>query len=123
MSTMPDEFVSDPLGEEDLAAYRSVLEEVRTELEHRAALLRDGADIPVGGISFGKRVGEGTSIAIQRFEDVAIHGQAVQQLTAVEQAIERLDAGTFGICPGCNRQIAVERLDVLPWAATCVACA
>jgi DnaK suppressor protein len=120
---MHDASASDPLGDEDLAAYRSVLEEVRAELEHRAALLRDGADVPTGGISFGKRVGEGTSIAVQRFEDVAIHGQAVQQLSAVEQALERLDAGTFGMCPGCNRQIPIDRLNVLPWADTCVACA
>jgi DnaK suppressor protein len=120
---MPNAPDPDPLGQEDLAAYASVLEEVRLELENRAALLRDGADIPTGGISFGKRVGEGTSIAIQRFEDVAIHGQAVQQLNAVDQAIARLDEGTYGICPGCNRQIPIDRLNVLPWAATCVACA
>ena len=66
---------------------------------------------------------EGTGIAIQRFEDVAIHGQAVQQLVAVEEAIARLDDNTFGICPGCHRQISIDRLNVLPWAATCVACA
>lgn len=113
----------DPLGEEDLAAYTSVLEEVRLELESRAALVRDGADVPTGGISFGQRDGGGNSIAIQRFEDVAIHGQAVQQLTDVDLAIERLAEGTFGICPGCGRQIAIDRLNVLPWAATCVACA
>jgi len=85
--------------------------------------MRDGADIPSGAISFGKRVGEGTSIAIQRFEDVAIHGQVVQQLTAVGQAIDRLSDGTFGICPVCHRQIPIDRLDVIPWAATCVRCA
>jgi DnaK suppressor protein len=100
-----------------------VLEEVRLELEYQAALLRDGADVPTAGISFGKRVGEGTTIAIQRFEDVAIHGQAVLQLAAVEQAIDRTAEGTFGICPGCNRAIPLERLNVLPWAATCVTCA
>ncbi len=92
-STMSDPSNPAPLDDTDLAAYRSVLEEVRLELEHRAALLRDGADIPSGGISFGKRVGEGTSIAIQRFEDVAIHGQAVQQLSDVEQALARLARG------------------------------
>jgi DnaK suppressor protein len=120
---MPDAAASIPLSDEDLAAYGSVLEELRAELEHRAALMRDGADIPSGGISFGKRVGEGTNIAIQRFEDVAIHGQVLQQLAAVDQALERLAEGTFGICPVCHHQIAIDRLDVIPWAATCVACA
>jgi RNA polymerase-binding transcription factor DksA len=116
---MLDAPVHDPLGDEDLAAYAAVLEEVRVELEHRADLVRDGADVPTAGVSFGKN----TSIAGERFEDVAIHGQAVLQMTAIEQALARIDEGTFGICPGCNRAIPIDRLNVLPWAATCVACA
>lgn len=108
---------------DDLAAYRSALEELHVELGRRAALMREGADIPSGGISFGKRVGEGTSIAIQRFEDVAIHAQVLQQLTAVGTAIARIEAGTFGFCAVCHQQIAVERLDAIPWAVTCVSCA
>jgi DnaK suppressor protein len=120
--------VSDPLRHElctpdDLAAYGAVLEELRVDLERRAAALRQGTELPSGGISFGKRVGEGTSIAIERFADVAIHGQVLQQLAAVDKAIARLDDGSFGICPGCGRPIAIARLDVIPWAATCVACA
>jgi len=120
---MPDASTSFSLSDDDLAAYGSVLDELRCALEHRAALMRDGADIPSGAISFGKRVGEGTSFAIQRFEDVAIHGQVLQQLTAVGQALDRLADGTFGICPVCHQQIPIDRLDVIPWAATCVRCA
>jgi DnaK suppressor protein len=120
MSDLPD---SQRLPGDDLAAYGSVLAELHDELERRTALMRDGAEVPSGGISFGKRVGEGTSIAIQRFEDVAIHGQVLQQLKAVDTAIARIEAGTFGICPVCHQQIATDRLDVIPWAATCVACA
>lgn len=120
---MPNSPSSALLDNDDLVAFDSVLEELRKELEHRAALMREGADIPSGGISFGKRVGEGTSIAIQRFEDVAIHGQVLQQLAAVDQALAHMAGGTFGICLVCNKQIAIDRLDVIPWAATCVACA
>lgn len=96
---------------------------LRDELEARAAALRSGADVPSGGISFGKRVGEGTSIAIERFTDVAIHDQIVQQLAAVEAALARLADGTYGTCTVCHRPIAAERLEAIPWAATCVACA
>ncbi len=88
------------LSDEDLVAYGSVLDELRVELEHRAALMREGADIPSGGISFGKRVGEGTNIAIQRFEDVTIHGQVVHQLTAVGRAIDHLGRRHLRDLPG-----------------------
>jgi len=96
---------------------------VRDDLESRAAALRSGANVPNGGISFGKRVGEGTSIAIERFADVAIHDQIIQQLAAVEAALVRVAEGTYGVCEVCRRRIAPERLDAIPWAATCVACA
>ena len=99
------------------------LKEVRDDLERRAASLREGANVPSGGISFGKRVGEGTSIAIERFADVAIHDQIVQQLVAVDAALDRVAEGSYGVCEVCGRGIAPERLEAIPWAATCVSCA
>ena len=101
----------------------ATLEALRDELEARAAVLRAGANVPSGGISFGKRVGEGTSIAIERFADVAIHDQIIQQLAAVEAALVRVADGIYGVCGVCGRNIAPERLEVIPWAATCVSCA
>ena len=101
----------------------ATLEAVRDELEHRAAALRSGANVPSGGISFGKRVGEGTSIAIERLANVAIHDQIMHQLTAVEAALVRVSEGKYGVCEVCGRAIAAERLEVIPWAATCVSCA
>jgi len=99
------------------------LEALRDELEARAAALRSGADVPSGGISFGKRVGEGTNIAIERFTDVAIHDQLLHQMAAIDAALARVADGTYGICEVCQRPIAVERLEAIPWAATCVSCA
>jgi hypothetical protein len=100
-----------------------VLRALRVDLEARAAALRTGATVPSGGISFGKRVGEGTSIAIERFTDVAIHDQIVGQLALVDAALARLDEDTYGSCQVCGKPIAPERLEVIPWAATCVGCA
>jgi DnaK suppressor protein len=101
---------------------RNRLEAVRAELVERSAALRSGAQLPSGGISFGKRVGEGTSIAIERFTDVAIHDQILHQQAAVDAALERLDAGTYGTCQRCGRAIPEERLEYIPWAASCVTC-
>ena len=105
------------------ASPQEVLVALHDELTARAEALRTGAAAPSGGISFGKRVGEGTSIAIERFADVAIHGQLLQQLALVDAALARLEEGTYGECTACHRPIATERLEVVPWAATCVACA
>ena len=111
---------NDQLQTDDLVAALTAL---REDLDSRANSLRAGANVPSGGISFGKRVGEGTSIAIERFADVAIHDQIIHQLAAVDEALVRVADGTYGVCEVCGSRIAPERLEAIPWAATCVSCA
>ncbi len=74
-------------------------------------------------ISFGKRVGEGTSMAVDRLTDVATHDQVQVVLADVERAQAKLADGTYGSCDRCGSEIAPERLDALPWAVLCVRCA
>jgi DnaK suppressor protein len=45
-----------------------------------------------------------------------------EKLRFVDEALARLESGTYGICQECNSPIPVERLDVLPFAALCVEC-
>ena len=40
----------------------------------------------------------------------------------VDDALERLDAGTYGICESCGLEIAEERLDALPFTRLCRDC-
>jgi len=41
----------------------------------------------------------------------------------LEVALERLEAGTYGICESCGRPIDIERLEALPQARLCIDCA
>ena len=102
---------------------RTLLEAIRDDLSARDEAIRSGSEMPSGGISFGKRVGEGTSIAIERFADVAIQGQIVDQIRLVDKALVRLDEGRYGTCEVCGKPIPEARLEVIPWAETCVTCA
>ena len=43
-------------------------------------------------------------------------------LTQVDEALARMDAGTYGICTNCGRPIAPARLMALPWATLCIDC-
>ena len=45
-----------------------------------------------------------------------------RQLAMVEDALRRLEAGTYGICESCGRAINPARLAVLPQAHLCVDC-
>lgn len=44
-------------------------------------------------------------------------------LIEIKKALTRLNAGTYGICEDCNIRITRARIEALPWARLCVACA
>lgn len=46
----------------------------------------------------------------------------VQALREVEDALDRVRQGTFGICVGCERSISQKRLLAVPWARYCISC-
>ena len=98
------------------------LEEKQAEVEAELARLAAPPDQP-SGISFGKRVGEGTSMAVDRLVEVEVHEQMQAQLADVRRALTKLEDGTYGVCDRCGADISPERLEVLPWAVLCVRCA
>lgn len=73
-----------------------------------------------GSISFGKRVGEGTSMAVDRLSQVGVHDKLQVTLADVKRALEKLDEGSYGTCDVCGEPIGDERLEALPWAVLCV---
>jgi DnaK suppressor protein len=44
------------------------------------------------------------------------------RLREVQTALQRIEAGTFGICGGCEGDITPKRLAAVPWAWLCIAC-
>ena len=66
---------------------------------------------------------EGATIAFERSQVAALVLQVQHQLAEVEAAIERLAAGTYGVCEQCGQPIAPARLEARPAARTCISCA
>jgi DnaK suppressor protein len=68
------------------------------------------------------------------FEEMAQKGviaQAMDQLDdqerleirAIDQALRKIDSGLYGSCESCGREIAVKRLEAIPWTPYCSECA
>jgi DnaK suppressor protein len=74
-----------------------------------------------GSISFGKRVGEGTSMAVDRLSQVAVHDKLQVTLADVDRAMAKLADGSYGRCDVCGEPVGDERQEALPWATLCVA--
>jgi DnaK suppressor protein len=102
-------------------AIADVLAAKRAALESQLATITE-TPADLGGISFGKRVGEGTSLAVERLSQIAAHDRLQDTLAEVTRAQEKLAEDTYGICDRCEQQIAKARLEAMPWAVYCVTC-
>jgi DnaK suppressor protein len=104
------------------------LEQVQTLLEARRRHLADElAELtkpPEAGsnLSFGKRIGEGTTEAVERISSTAAARSIAATLAEVDRALEKVDEGTYGRCDNCGQSISSERLEAIPFAALCVTC-
>ena len=54
--------------------------------------------------------------------DIAILGHEFSELREIDLALQRIAAGTYGICVECGRAIEPARLDALPAARQCLGC-
>jgi DnaK suppressor protein len=43
-------------------------------------------------------------------------------LQAIEEALGRIEKGTYGICRDCGEPIAEARLNAIPWTRVCIVC-
>jgi DnaK suppressor protein len=43
-------------------------------------------------------------------------------LIAIEEALQRVEAGSYGVCRDCGDEIARVRLEAIPWTRVCIAC-
>lgn len=63
---------------------------------------------------------EGTTLAYERQQAAALAAEAVTERDRLLDALERVAAGTYGVCEVCGRQIPAGRLEVRPAATRCV---
>jgi DnaK suppressor protein len=95
------------------------LENLDEELAELTAVPRD----PATAVSFGKRIGDGTTEAIDRMTKVGTAEQLSVMRTDVVRALEKIEEGTYGLCDRCGASIPDERLEARPWSVRCVSCA
>jgi DnaK suppressor protein len=59
---------------------------------------------------------------VDREIDYTLEEHDGRLLQAIDEALARVDAGTYGVCVNCGAQIPPERLEAMPWATLCIEC-
>jgi RNA polymerase-binding transcription factor len=104
------------------ADLRASLRQKRAEIIARVDQLGERDPAEVANLGFGKRIGDATTYAVERMTGAYQARTIYATVADIDQALERLDAGTYGYCVACGESIPEERLQAVPWAALCVPC-
>jgi RNA polymerase-binding transcription factor DksA len=125
MATAP----AGPRADLDLNEYRRLLEEERNRLtaELEAIHSQDETGGTAGELSelsdYDQHMADQGTELFLREQDQAIYIGLKTSLDQVEEALRKLDNGTYGYCDRCGMEIIKERLEVLPFALYCIRCA
>lgn len=109
---------------QDFSPFKAQLLQQRASLLAQLTTLRGG---PIGRVEasvdhFSGRSDSTAQIATERDLEFALDDRESTELAAVDAALQRLEAGTYGRCTVCDVAIPVARLQVAPEAARCIAC-
>ena len=106
--------------EEARAGLHAEVERLRAEIasseEALNGLMRDSGD------GAGDDDADTGTKNITREHEMALAANAREMLYQTERAMERLDAGTYGLCENCGKPIGKARMQAFPRATLCVEC-
>jgi DnaK suppressor protein len=94
-----------------LASRERLLEDTSRSLED--ATDEDGND---------SHLADSASETVEREIELSLEDSAEHLLAGIDAALDRLAAGSYGLCERCGRPIAAERLAELPSATKCIDC-
>lgn len=107
----------------DAQAARRRLAEAREELEETLAASRSLAgEGALGGelSTVDQHPGDIATDLTDRETAQALEASVRAQIARVDAALARVEAGTYGRCEVCSREIELERAEILPAARTCI---
>ena len=114
--------VKSPFGKKFVGEMKERLITERAKYLHSAEEYRAEADALIaarepGDVQFDEESGEGDTLAVERERDLALSAQARAAVEQIDGALDRIKAGTYGVCVTSGLAIPQERLRAIPWAA------
>lgn len=111
----------------EIEKYRELLLHERERLTISVERLHDDnatsiedelGELSAGGVD--NHMADTASATYERELDAGFEESAQHTLEEIEAALQRIDAGTYGVCEVCGKPIGAERLAAIPWARLCI---
>lgn len=104
---------------EQQEALRAFLKSEQTRLEAIVAQMSaEGSE----SLGYGNHMADDATEAYEQAKELALRQNAERLLGQVNDALERLEEGTYGRCEQCGEEIDPARLKALPYATLCLRC-
>lgn len=106
---------------------RTRLESLLAELDQSAAVLvGESAEVAANADDAQRRMDPDASDSARQLVDADREEASIEVIEAqrsrVREALERLDAGSYGKCVDCSKELPAARLEAKPEAERCVEC-
>lgn len=120
--------VRDKVNARELKRFRQMLIELKRKLTNNIGSLQNDALK-----SAGETVDELSDVSAEHMADrgsenfardlmIRILQDSDAELCDINVALEKIDAGTYGLCEACSKKIPKKRLSALPFARLCIEC-
>ena len=107
----------------DIAGAEKALRQARAHLVHQLDELgaAETGDLRAD-IDFGGSFADAAAVTAERTEVLGVVDSLKAQLVNIDQALGKIEAGTYGICEDCGKAIPAARLEARPESVRCVEC-
>lgn len=118
----PPKLKKSPYGKSDLKPMRQALLELRSRLQGAIDKLGNEALRADEPDTDSEDVADHGSDAFERNMTLGLMENEARTLHQIEDALEQMEGGRYGVCILCGQAIPLARLEALPFATTCVPC-
>jgi len=104
-------------------AARTVLNDERSKLVHQLEELgaTETGDLR-SDVQFGDGFADAGAATAERTEVLGLVESLKRQVASVDAALGKLEAGSYGICATCGKQIGADRMEFRPTSVRCMDC-
>lgn len=114
------------ISEELKKELKEKLEEEKAKLEKNLSKIAKPTETPGDYETNFDELGtdkDDNATEVEEYADnLSVETSLEEQLKDVDEALDRIEKGTYGICDNCNEEIDIERLKAYPAAKTCIKC-
>jgi RNA polymerase-binding transcription factor DksA len=100
-----------------------VLLDLRNEYRSKLEQLERASALDITGTGYTNHQADDATMVFDQTADLSALRAVRLRLRQIEEAVHKYEAGRYGICENCGREIDIARLEAIPYTPLCLRCA